>query len=611
MKRKLFYVIALLCMATSLNAQTLTWKNYRLRLHQLTADTIAVTDAYVQYLTVDTVIVQKYYYQQEIGIVDSSTYWVSSTDDTLKLSMDQLKLYAIELEDDNVRVASLDTLGYAYFKRVGINVDPTKRLSISDGTDTFHQDVTSDKWTLFNDAGTPLAIITADSVGNLIIVGDLAVNGGDITTTGDLTITPAGDDVLLDAGLTVGSTTQAGDNNLRVEGTSALVGNVTCSGDIAVNGGDITSSGALTVTPGAGTNLNVILSTTGDFAVNTDDLYVDTSSGNVGIGTTVPSAKLDVFGSLRISKSSGGGCYTNISHETGDMIIDLYGVNTQLGIQVGGSIKFWMLNDGKVGLGGTTGPASTLSINGNLSIGITYATIAAPSDGVIIEGRAGFGTTVPQAQLSQVSATPGWYMTDRDLNIIRTSLAQATDTAAVYIEADGTPSLTFAGTDGDVYSLTINTSDQAVFSGASGVSLGTDALLMSTNTANYILRSDGTDYSPVKFDDSADLAGFMDDETGTGLAVFGTSPTITTPTFSGIVTGAAALRGTNSFTTTATADTIVISGVSASSIFVVSINDATPVANDLLGWTATTDTLFVHRVAGTTSGLAYSYIRIN
>uniref|UniRef100_A0A6M3IUM4 Lectin/glucanase superfamily protein n=1 Tax=viral metagenome TaxID=1070528 RepID=A0A6M3IUM4_9ZZZZ len=232
MKRKLFYVIALLCITTSLNAQTLTWKNYRLRLHQLTADTIAVTDAYVQYLTVDTVIVQKYYYQQEIGIVDSSTYWVSSTNDTLKLSMDQLKLYAIELEDDNVRVASLDTLGYAYFKRVGINVDPTKRLSISDGTDTFHQDIASDKWTLYNDAGTPLAIITADSVGNLIVVGDLAVNGGDITTTGDLTITPVGDDVLLDAGLTVGSTTQAGDNNLRVEGTSALVGAVTVTGNI-------------------------------------------------------------------------------------------------------------------------------------------------------------------------------------------------------------------------------------------------------------------------------------------------------------------------------------------------------------------------------------------
>ncbi len=60
----------------------------------------------------------------------------------------------------------------------------------------------------------------------------------------------------------------------------------TLTGDLAVNGGDITSTGSLTVTPGAGTNLNIVLSTTGDFAVNTDDLYVDTSTGNVGIGVT-------------------------------------------------------------------------------------------------------------------------------------------------------------------------------------------------------------------------------------------------------------------------------------------------------------------------------------
>src|SRR6185369_16501913 len=51
----------------------------------------------------------------------------------------------------------------------------------------------------------------------------------------------------------------------------------------------ITASGALGITPAAGSNVNINLSTTGDFAVNTNQLYVDTSTGNVGIGTASPS----------------------------------------------------------------------------------------------------------------------------------------------------------------------------------------------------------------------------------------------------------------------------------------------------------------------------------
>ncbi len=57
-----------------------------------------------------------------------------------------------------------------------------------------------------------------------------------------------------------------------------------------------TASGALTVTPAAGSNFNLSLSTTGDFAVNTKQLYVDTSAGSVGIGTTTPSSALVVQG---------------------------------------------------------------------------------------------------------------------------------------------------------------------------------------------------------------------------------------------------------------------------------------------------------------------------
>jgi len=72
-------------------------------------------------------------------------------------------------------------------------------------------------------------------------------------------------------------------------------------------------------------------------------------------------------------------------------------------------------------------------------------------------------------------------------------------------------------------------------------------------------------------------------------------------------TGAA----TNSFTTSATADTVVVSGLTATSVVVVNITDASPVANDLLSVTVTTDTFFVHRPAGTTSGLTYSWFRVD
>ena len=80
------------------------------------------------------------------------------------------------------------------------------------------------------------------------------------------------------------------------------------------------SSGPMTMTPAAGSNFNLVLSTTGDFAVNTNQLYVDTSTANVGIGTTSPAAKLDVTagGTLMahraISTSATG--YAGLMHNT-------------------------------------------------------------------------------------------------------------------------------------------------------------------------------------------------------------------------------------------------------------------------------------------------------
>lgn len=68
--------------------------------------------------------------------------------------------------------------------------------------------------------------------------------------------------------------------------------------------------------------------------------------------------------------------------------------------------------------------------------------------------------------------------------------------------------------------------------------------------------------------------------------------------------------GTDSFSGSSTSKAITLTGVTTSSVFIVSINDATPVSDDMLSWVATANTLTVYRVAGTTSNLAFSWKRI-
>jgi hypothetical protein len=69
---------------------------------------------------------------------------------------------------------------------------------------------------------------------------------------------------------------------------------------IADNNIDFDSGSGVTFTPTAGQSLNVALATTGDFNVNSGQLYVDTSLADVGINTTAPVQELDVNGDVYV-----------------------------------------------------------------------------------------------------------------------------------------------------------------------------------------------------------------------------------------------------------------------------------------------------------------------
>ncbi len=188
-----------------------------------------------------------------------------------------------------------------------------------------------------------IEIVGADGEVNAAAIEDVFLrNDGDDSTTGTLTVKNA----LIDGGTNTFSITNgtasldiaAGatldvDANLSVESASAINQDLTTdasptfvgvvlTGDIDVRGGDIQNTiGALTITPNAGSGLNITLSTTGDFAINTDDVFFDTSAGRFGLGTNAPVARLDVlFGNTDTESGTDSYGFKLRQSSTGDVL---------------------------------------------------------------------------------------------------------------------------------------------------------------------------------------------------------------------------------------------------------------------------------------------------
>jgi hypothetical protein len=146
-------------------------------------------------------------------------------------------------------------------------------------------------------------------------------------------------------------------------------------------------------------------------------------NGNVGIGTWSPIGKLEVKGAPVII-DSGGGINTNATgagelYVQGDLEVDgsIYGDGQNItnlpsqgtgGWTDGGTNVFTTTTTDNVGVGTTT-PTSKMNVAGSLSVGSdgTFRTLAAPPDGLQVQGNVGIGTVLPVGGLVVMNGNVG------------------------------------------------------------------------------------------------------------------------------------------------------------------------------------------------------------
>ncbi|MES3005008.1 MAG: tail fiber domain-containing protein [Patescibacteria group bacterium] len=152
---------------------------------------------------------------------------------------------------------------------------------------------------------------------------------------------------------------------------------------------------------------------------------VVSSSGNVGIATTTPWGKLSVTNtgsapSFVVEDSSSPDSTPFIIDASGSVGIGSvpltgYKFITRGGGNTNASYAMYVENsdqttllalrdDGSLGVGELL-PGSRLSVSGGATIGAGYDTTAAPSNGLLVQGNVGVGTSTPQVKLEVSSAT--------------------------------------------------------------------------------------------------------------------------------------------------------------------------------------------------------------
>ena len=143
-------------------------------------------------------------------------------------------------------------------------------------------------------------------------------------------------------------------------------------------------------------------------------------NGNLGVGTTSPAQRLHVVGNLQLGDVGSGypALYFHNGNPSGEVAVLLLTPGNQVELRSGTGFRLLgehvdfhgpggapvgrltMLGGGKFALGKLAAvPVNQLNVYGNLAVGMDYAEVAAPADGVLVQGRVGIGTTAPSQKL--------------------------------------------------------------------------------------------------------------------------------------------------------------------------------------------------------------------
>jgi len=210
--------------------------------------------------------------------------------------------------------------------------------------------------------------------------------------------------------------------------------------------------------------------------IGTTDVLTIDQNGNVGIGTTTPAAKLDIWG----TGTTDNGLYVNIATTSSSY----YGLD----VVSGGTSRLYVRADGNVGIGTTT-PAYALDIYGNARLGTSTAS------SLFFRGLANFNNNF-YVDISGNVATGTWQGTPIGVSYGGTGTSTNFTTGSiVFASANGIYSQNNAKLfwDNTNSRLGIGTTTPASTLGVYGTSTFMGGYVgIGTTTPNYTLDVDGT-----------------------------------------------------------------------------------------------------------------------